>query len=39
MASEHITHVSDDSFENDVLKASGPVLVDLSLQASRSHTG
>jgi len=28
MASEHITHVSDDSFENDVLKASGPVLVD-----------
>jgi len=28
MASEHITHVSDDSFENDVLKAPGPVLVD-----------
>ncbi len=28
MASEHITHVSDDSFENDVLKASGPVIVD-----------
>ncbi len=28
MASEYITHVSDDSFENDVLKASRPVLVD-----------
>ena len=28
MASEKITHVSDDSFESDVLKASGPVLVD-----------
>ncbi|MDX8391227.1 MAG: thioredoxin TrxA [Mariprofundaceae bacterium] len=28
MASEYITHVSDDSFESDVLKASGPVLVD-----------
>ncbi len=28
MASEHISNVSDDSFENDVLKASGPVLVD-----------
>jgi thioredoxin 1 len=24
----HTTHVSDASFENDVLKASGPVLVD-----------
>ncbi len=28
MASENIINVSDDSFENDVLKASGPVLVD-----------
>jgi len=26
--SEKIIHVSDESFENDVLKASGPVLVD-----------
>jgi len=26
--SEHIKHVSDDSFEADVLKANGPVLVD-----------
>jgi len=26
--SEHIKHVSDDSFEADVLKADGPVLVD-----------
>lgn len=26
--SEHISHVTDDSFEDDVLKASGPVLVD-----------
>lgn len=28
MSSEHIIHVTDDSFENDVLKASGPVLID-----------
>jgi len=28
MAAETIIHVSDESFENDVLKASGPVLVD-----------
>lgn len=28
MASEYITNVSDDSFESDVLNASGPVLVD-----------
>jgi len=28
MASEHITNVSDDSFDSDVLNASGPVLVD-----------
>jgi len=27
--SEHIKHVSDASFEADVLKADGPVLVDL----------
>ncbi len=26
--SEHITHVTDDSFAEDVLNASGPVLVD-----------
>lgn len=26
--SEHLTHVTDDSFEDEVLKASGPVLVD-----------
>ena len=26
--SEHIVHVTDASFEGDVLKASGPVLVD-----------
>ena len=26
--SEHIVHVTDDSFENDVLKADGPVLID-----------
>jgi len=26
--SEHLSHVTDDSFEEDVLKASGPVLVD-----------
>ena len=28
MSSEKILHVSDASFEEDVLKASGPVLVD-----------
>jgi len=28
MASEHITNVSDDSFESDVLNSAGPVLVD-----------
>jgi len=28
MASENIIHVSDDSYEADVLNASGPVLVD-----------
>ncbi|MDO9158342.1 MAG: thioredoxin TrxA [Burkholderiaceae bacterium] len=28
MASELIKHVSDSSFDSDVLKASGPVLVD-----------
>jgi len=28
MASEHIINVSDESFETDVLKASGAVLVD-----------
>ncbi|MDH4275403.1 MAG: thioredoxin TrxA [Gammaproteobacteria bacterium] len=26
--SEHIVHVSDDTFEQEVLKADGPVLVD-----------
>ena len=26
--SENIVHISDDSFENDVLNAEGPVLVD-----------
>lgn len=26
--SEHIVHVTDDSFEDQVLKANGPVLVD-----------
>lgn len=26
--SEHIVHVTDDSFENEVLKADGPVLID-----------
>lgn len=26
--SEHVKHISDDSFEQDVLQASGPVLVD-----------
>lgn len=26
--SENLTHVTDDSFEEEVLKASGPVLVD-----------
>lgn len=26
--SEHLQHVTDDSFEDEVLKASGPVLVD-----------
>jgi len=28
MASEHITNVNDDSFENDVLNSASPVLVD-----------
>jgi len=28
MASDLIKHVTDDSFQNDVLQASGPVLVD-----------
>jgi len=28
MTSEKIIHVSDDSFESDVLKGAGPVLVD-----------
>lgn len=28
MASDNIIHVSDESFESDVLKAPGPVLVD-----------
>ena len=26
--SENLSHVTDDSFEEDVLNASGPVLVD-----------
>ena len=26
--SEHVKHITDDSFEQDVLQASGPVLVD-----------
>jgi len=26
--SEHVVHVTDDGFEDEVLKASGPVLVD-----------
>ena len=30
--SEHLTHVTDASFEEDVLKASGPVLVDFWAQ-------
>jgi len=28
MSSEHLLHVTDDSFDAEVLKASGPVLVD-----------
>ncbi len=28
MSSQHLSHTTDDSFEQDVLKASGPVLVD-----------
>jgi thioredoxin 1 len=30
--SEHLSHVTDDSFEDDVLKAQGPVLVDFWAQ-------